>query len=103
MIYSKRTGFPEQTNISKGKGFRLGKVFGVCGQLALCIIRDLQNNFIATILPLLMDQEQDLKETSFMMYSKDLAIRDVPEVMETIYSLHYSKRTTSSIGRGFYS
>jgi transposase-like protein len=102
MLSERQEYLSENKGLTKGNGYRLGKVFGFGSQLELRIPRDRQSEFLPTILALFRDQESYLKEVSFQMYSKGLTVRDVSEVMETIYGSHYSKSTISNISQSFY-
>lgn len=102
MMYCERSEYLLDNEDNKGNGFRLGKVFGHGAQLELRIPRDRQSSFTPTILALFRDQEQYLKEVSFKMYSKGLTTRDISDVMETIYGVHYSKSKVSNISQSFY-
>lgn len=102
MMYSERSEYLTTCNHNKGNGYRLGKVFGHGTQLELRIPRDRQSDFTPTILALFRDQEEYLKEVSFQMYSKGLTTRDISDVMETIYGVHYSKSKVSNISQSFY-
>lgn len=102
LMYCEREEYLSESIQNKGNGFRLGKVFGHGTQLELRIPRDRQSEFTPTILALFRDQEKYLKEVSFKMYSKGLTTRDISDVMETIYGLHYSKSTISNISQSFY-
>ena len=102
MMYCERNEYLSGSTRNKGNGFRLGKVFGHGSQLELRIPRDRQSDFTPTILALFRDQEHYLKEVSFKMYSKGLTTRDISDVMETIYGIHYSKSKVSNISQSFY-
>lgn len=102
MMYSERTEHLSSSIDNKGNGYRLGKVFGHGAQIELRIPRDRQSSFTPTILALFRDQEEYLKKVSFSMYSKGLTTRDISEVMETIYGVHYSKSKVSNISQSFY-
>ena len=102
MMYCERSEYLSGKEDNKGNGFRLGKVFGHGSQLELRIPRDRQSEFTPVILALFRDQEEYLKEVSFKMYSKGLTTRDISDVMETIYGVHYSKSKVSNISQGFY-
>jgi len=102
MMHSERTEHLKGCLVNKANGYRLGKAFGFGTQLELRIPRDRQSAFMPTVLALFRDQEQYLKEVSFQMYSKGLTIRDISEVMETIYGSHFSKSKISNISQSFY-
>lgn len=101
-MYCERSEYLSSNTNNKGNCFRLGKVFGYGSQIELRIPRDRQSDFTPTILALFRDQEQYLKEVSFKMYSKGLTTRDISDVMETIYGVHYSKSKVSNISQSFY-
>lgn len=87
LMYCERAKFLKSAPTNKGNGYRLGKVFGFGAQIELRIPRNRLSNFMPTILALFRDQEQYLKEVSFMLYGKDLTTRDISEEMETFMAL----------------
>ena len=87
LMFCERAVFLKSASANKGNGYRLGKVFGFGAQIELRIPRNRLSNFMPTILALFRDQEQYLKEVSFMLYGKDLTTRDISEEMETFMAL----------------
>ena len=103
LMYSERDVFlKSQDGINKGNGYREGQVYGRGRQLQLCIPRDRMGQFYPVLLALLRDQDSQLHDLSFMLYSKGLTTRDIGEVLEVIYGKNYSKSTISDINKSFY-
>lgn len=88
--------------INKGNGYRPGQVYGRGRQLSLRIPRDRLGQFYPVLLALMRDQDSQLHDLSFMMYSKGLTTRDIGEVLDVIYGKHYSKSSISNINKSFY-
>jgi len=103
LMYSERESFlKEDQGDNKGNGFRPGQVYGRGRQLQLRIPRDRQGQFYPVLLALLRDQDSQLHDLSFMLYSKGLTTRDIGEVLDLIYGKNYSKSTISNINTSFY-
>jgi transposase-like protein len=103
LMYSERDVFlKSQEGINKGNGYREGQVYGRGRQLQLRIPRDRMGQFYPVLLALLRDQDSQLHDLSFMLYSKGLTTRDIGEVLEVIYGKNYSKSTISDINKSFY-
>jgi len=103
LMYSERDVFlKSQDGINKCNGYREGQVYGRGRQLQLRIPRDRQGQFYPVILALLRDQDSQLHDLSFMLYSKGLTTRDIGDVLDVIYGKNYSKSKISDINKGFY-
>lgn len=103
LMYSEREAFLQtQEGPNKGNGYREGQVYGRGRQLQLRIPRDRMGQFYPVLLALLRDQDSQLHDLSFMLYSKGLTTRDIGEVLEVIYGKNYSKSTISDINKSFY-
>jgi transposase-like protein len=103
LMYSEREAFLKvQDGHNKGNGYREGQVYGRGRQLQLRIPRDRMGQFYPVLLALLRDQDSQLHDLSFMLYSKGLTTRDIGEVLEVIYGKNYSKSTISDINKSFY-
>lgn len=103
LMYSEREAFLKvQDGPNKGNGYREGQVYGRGRQLQLRIPRDRMGQFYPVLLALLRDQDSQLHDLSFMLYSKGLTTRDIGEVLEVIYGKNYSKSTISDINKSFY-
>lgn len=87
---------------NKANGYRQGQAFGRGRQLSLRIPRDRQGQFYPVLLALLRDQDSQIQELSFTLYSKGLTTRDVGDVLEVIYGKNYSKSQISGINTSFY-
>jgi transposase-like protein len=87
---------------NKANGYRQGQAFGRGRQLSLRIPRDRQSQFYPVLLALLRDQDSQIQELSFTLYSKGLTTRDVGDVLEVIYGKNYSKSQISGINTSFY-
>jgi transposase-like protein len=103
LMYSEREAFlQESSSDNKGNGYRPGQVFGRGQQLQLKIPRDRQGQFYPLILALLREQDSQIHDISFNLYSKGLTTRDIGDVLELIYGKNYSKSTISKINTSFY-
>lgn len=103
LMYSEREAYLEsQEGDNKGNGYRFGKAFGRGKQLELKIPRDRLGQFYPVLLTLLRDQDSQIYDLSFALYSKGLTTRDIGEVLEVIYGRNYSKSTISNINVSFY-
>lgn len=87
---------------NKANGYRQGQAFGRGRQLSLRIPRDRQGQFYPVLLALLRDQDSQIHELSFTLYSKGLTTRDIGDVLDVIYGKNYSKSQISSITTEFY-
>ena len=71
LMYSERDVFlKSQDGDNKGNGYREGQVYGRGRQLQLRIPRDRMGQFYPVLLALLRDQDSQLHDLSFMLYSK---------------------------------
>jgi len=103
LMYSEREAYLESRGEkNKGNGYRFGKAFGRGKQLELKIPRDRLGQFYPVLLTLLRDQDSQIYDLSFALYSKGLTTRDIGEVLEVIYGRNYSKSTISNINVSFY-
>jgi putative transposase len=103
LMYSERESYLESDEgKNKGNGYRLGKAFGRGKQLELRIPRDRLGQFYPVLLTLLRDQDSQIYDLSFALYSKGLTTRDIGDVLEVIYGRNYSKSTISNINVSFY-
>lgn len=103
LMKSERDSFLlSESDGNKGNGYRPGRVFGRGHQLELRIPRDRLGQFYPVILSLLKDEDQQVHDLSFALYSKGLTTRDIGGILEQIYGRNYSKSKISSINTGFY-
>lgn len=103
LMYSERDAFlKENQEPNKANGFRPGQVYGRGQQLQLRIPRDRLGQFYPVLLALMRDQDSQMHDLSFSLYSKGLTTRDIGDVLEIIYGKNYSKSTISNINKSFY-
>lgn len=103
LMYSERSTFLEKDGgLNKANGFRQAQVFGRGKQLELKVPRDRLGHFYPVLLALLRDQDGQIHDLSYALYSKGLTTRDIGEVLEIIYGKHYSKSSISNINKSFY-
>ncbi len=102
MVSEREVYLSSNKGVTKGNGYRKGQVFGRGRELELRIPRDRLGQFYPTILSLLRDQDAQIDELSFCLYSKGLTTRQVGEVLEVIYGRHYCKSKISAINTSFY-
>jgi transposase-like protein len=103
LMQSERAAFlKNQDTQNKGNGYRVGRVFGRGKQLELRIPRDRLSQFYPVLLALLRDQDSQIYDLSFALYSKGLTTRDIGDILELIYGKNYSKSSISNINISFY-
>ena len=103
LMFGERKSYLESQKIqNKGNGYRLGKAFGRGKQMELKIPRDRLGQFYPVLLTLLRDQDSQIYDLSFALYSKGLTTRDIGDVLELIYGKNYSRSTISNINVSFY-
>lgn len=103
LMYGEREAFlKEKEACNKANGYRPGQVYGRGQQLQLRIPRDRLGQFYPIILGLMRDQDSQMHDLSFSLYSKGLTTRDIGDVLEIIYGKNYSKSTISNINKSFY-
>jgi len=103
LMQSERKVFLESSKEkNKANGYRQGQAFGRGRQLSLSIPRDRQGQFYPVLLALLRDQDSQIQELSFSLYSKGLTTRDIGDVLDVIYGKNYSKSQISVINTHFY-
>jgi len=103
LMHSEREVFlKEKSDFNKGNGYRSGRALGRGQQLELRIPRDRLGQFYPVLLALLREEDSQLHDLSFSLYSKGLTTRDIGDVLEIIYGKNYSKSTISNINVSFY-
>jgi len=103
LMLSEREAFlKEKEQSNKANGYRPGQVYGRGNQLQLRIPRDRLGQFYPVILSLLRDQDSQLHDLSFALYTKGLTTRDIGDILEIIYGKNYSKSSISNINTSFY-
>ena len=103
LMYSERESFLKEKQVdNKANGYRPGQVYGRGQQLQLRIPRDRLGQFYPVLLGLMRDQDSQMHDLSFSLYSKGLTTRDIGDVLEIIYGRNYSKSTISNINKSFY-
>lgn len=103
LMYSEREAFLTETQEpNKANGYRPGQVYGRGQQLQLRIPRDRLGQFYPVLLGLMRDQDSQMHDLSFCLYTKGLTTRDIGDVLEIIYGRNYSKSTISNINKSFY-
>ncbi len=103
LMYSEREAFLKETQkLNKANGYRPGQVYGRGQQLQLRIPRDRLGQFYPVLLGLMRDQDSQMHDLSFCLYTKGLTTRDIGDVLEIIYGRNYSKSTISNINKSFY-
>ncbi len=97
------TEFLRQTISSKnkGNGYRIGKAIGLGAEIKLQIPRDILGQFYPILLTLIRNQEEELHQLAFTLYSKGLSVRDVSDVFDKLYGSKYSKSNVSRINQSF--
>lgn len=103
LMYSEREAFLKESPVeNKANGYRPGQVYGRGQQLQLRIPRDRLGQFYPILLGLMRDQDSQMHDLSFCLYTKGLTTRDIGDVLDIIYGKNYSKSTISNINKSFY-
>lgn len=103
LMYSEREAFLQESQVeNKANGYRPGQVYGRGQQLQLRIPRDRMGQFYPILLGLMRDQDSQMHDLSFCLYTKGLTTRDIGDVLDIIYGKNYSKSTISNINKSFY-
>ena len=79
-------------------GFRTRKAFGDKQMIELQVPRTRSGAYYPVVLALLKNQEQEARNTAFLLYRSGLTTAQVGEVFEEIYGRHYS---TTQVSRMF--
>ena len=86
---------------NKANGYRFSNAIGFGKMLKLEIPRDRLGNFYPVLLTLIRNQEEELANLAFNLYSKGLSVRDVSDIFDNIYGKHYSKSSISRMNQEF--
>lgn len=70
-------------------------------QIELTIPRDRLGMFQPMVLALVRDQQQQLEDLSFDLYSNEVTTSQIGSLMKKIYRKHYSKSAISNITSSF--
>lgn len=98
-----REGFlkEEDNRLNKANGYRIRRTVGINKAITLSIPRDRLGHFYPVLLTLIKEQEEELTELAFNLYSKGLSTRDVSDIFQKLYSGKYSKSTISRFNQEF--
>lgn len=97
ILFRKKEEVPNKAN-----GYLQVKVYGRGQQLQLRISRDRLGQFYPILLGLMRDQDSQIHDLSFSLYSYGLTTRDIGDILEKNYGKNYSKNTISNINKSFY-
>ncbi len=86
---------------NKANGYRFGNAIGFGKMLKLEIPRDRLGNFYPILFTPIRNQEEELANLAFNLYSKGLSVRDVSDIFDNIYGKHYSKSSISRMNQEF--
>lgn len=103
LMYAERSAFLSDGSSegNKGNGYRQVVKKGISSGLRLQVPRDRLGEFKPLILGILDQQEELIKDLSFVLYGKGLTTRQIGDVLNQIYGDHYSKSTVSRITEEF--
>ena len=87
----------EKDDISNG--FRPGRLLGAQGIIELSVPRTRYNNFYPILLSILKDQQAEMEQLSFLLYTQGLTTEQIGEVFEQLYAHHYSKESISRLAQ----
>ena len=85
----------EKEDISNG--FRPRRLRGSQGTIELNVPRTRYGNFYPILLSILKDQQSQMEQLSFLLYTQGLTTEQIGEVFEHFYSHHYSKQSISRL------
>mgnify|MGYP006290364739 CR=1 FL=1 len=86
---------------NKANGYRTTFTYGTGKKIQLKVPRDRLGHFYPVILALLRDQEFEMQQIAFELYSKGLSVRDVRDIFKNIYGKNYSKSSISNMNQEF--
>jgi len=101
LMYAERTNYLDQSNSNKGNGYRKAFAVGMGKQIELTIPRDRLGMFQPMVLALIRDQQRQLEDLSFELYTNGLTTSQIGSFMKKIYGKHYSKSAISNITSSF--
>jgi transposase-like protein len=101
LMYAERNNYLSQSSSNKGNGYRKAFAVGLGKQIELTIPRDRLGLFQPMVLALIRDQQQQLEDLSFELYSNGLTTSQIGGLMKKIYGRHYSKSSISNITSSF--
>lgn len=101
LMYAERTNYLNQSSSNKGNGYRKAFAVGLGKQIELTIPRDRLGMFQPMVLALIRDQQQQLEDLSFELYTNGLTTSQIGSLMKKIYGKHYSKSAISNITSSF--
>ena len=101
LMYAERINYLAQSTSNKGNGYRKAFAVGLGKQIELTIPRDRLGMFQPMVLALIRDQQQQLEDLSFELYTNGLTTSQIGSLMKKIYGKHYSKSAISNITSTF--
>lgn len=101
LMYAERNNYLSQSSSNKGNGYRKAFAVGLGKQIELTIPRDRLGLFQPMVLALIRDQQQQLEDLSFELYTNGLTTSQIGSLMKKIYGRHYSKSSISNITSSF--
>lgn len=101
LMYAERKNYLHQSSSNKGNGYRKAFAVGLGKQIELNIPRDRLGMFQPMVLALIRDQQQQLEDLSFELYTNGLTTSQIGSLMKKIYGKHYSKSAISNITGSF--
>lgn len=101
LMYAERNNYLDQSTNNKGNGYRKAFAVGLGKQIELTIPRDRLGMFQPMVLALIRDQQQQLEDLSFELYTNGLTTSQIGSLMKKIYGKHYSKSAISNITSSF--
>ena len=92
LMYAERSAFLSDGSSegNKGNGYRQVVKKGISSGLRLQVPRDRLGEFKPLILGILDQQEELIKDLSFVLYGKGLTTRQIGDVLNQIYGDHYN-------------
>lgn len=102
ILYSERSEFLENCDVpNKGNGYYERLVRSINKYLNLRIPRDRMGLFKPVFLEALKEQESQMQDLAFMLYTKGLTTNDISQIFNDIYGKKYSRSSVSNITKEF--
>jgi len=113
LLEAERTIFFEQKNIqdqigdiddtvhNKRNGYYSRLVKSLSGRFTLRVPRDRRNMFEPLCLEVIANEQKDLSEAAYLLYTKGMSTRDVADVMKQLYGSQVSPGYVSTVTKRF--
>ena len=93
----------EEYKLEKGdlsNGYRPRRLLGAKRIIELSVPRTRYGNFYPILLAIFKDQQAEMEQLSFLLYTQGLTTEQIGAVFEQLYANHYSKQSISRLAQG---